>query len=321
MSKLTKTARTCFDIFIFLAACFMLFAILKWFQPFRRGFFCHDESLQYPFLQSTIGSSVVLLISLGVPCLVILTVELFKRLNNTACKRKPNAGTGCRIGYRLLQCYKHVGIFLFGFALTITATMITKHSTGRLRPHFFAVCQPELPDGTNCSNTTNFGRYITDYTCKNSNATAHMISEATVSFPSGHASLMFYAMLYVSIYLQSTLSTRASKLLKHLLQFIFIMLAWYVSLTRVADYHHHWSDVLAGASLGALLAVLVAVFVAEFFNCVRPNQRPQIRPSTSTTSSAKSATPVLPAYTFGSIPYLHHPHQYGQTYHNYGYVP
>jgi len=50
---------------------------------------------------------------------------------------------------------------------------------------------------------------------------------------------------------------RGSKLLRHLLQFLFIMVAWYTALSRVSDYKHHWSDVLAGSLIGSISALVV----------------------------------------------------------------
>lgn len=47
-----------------------------------------------------------------------------------------------------------------------------------------------------------------------------------------------------------------SKLLKHSLQFLAVLQAVFTAMTRVSDYKHHWSDVLAGLLLGALVAIV-----------------------------------------------------------------
>lgn len=36
-------------------------------------------------------------------------------------------------------------------------------------------------------------------------------------------------------------------------------------MSRVSDYKHHWSDVLAGLAQGSSVAILVAVFVSDLF--------------------------------------------------------
>lgn len=353
MKRLKSVARVSFDLLIFAGLCLSELALRKYFKPYKRGFFCNDESLQYPYRESTIGTVFLVAVVLAVPSAVMIVVELFKQLSPaTGEKRKSphhankSTGAGCRLGERLMHCYIQIGYYLFGLALCLVSTHITKYTVGRLRPHFFAVCQPQLPDGSTCKDTFNFGRYIEEYECIGQNMTASVLAQLGQSFPSGHASIFFYAMVYLAIYLQAALSTRASKLLKHLLQFIFIMFAWYVALTRISDYWHHWSDVVAGTILGSLTAFVVAVYVAHIFvrKPARSNSnvapKPPAKPSASpTNSSAKSnnSPPILPAYTFGTLPYLPHPHaataaavaaaaaqqqaQYAQTYHNYGYVP
>ncbi|TMW52845.1 hypothetical protein DOY81_002076 [Sarcophaga bullata] len=359
MKRLKSIARIGFDLIIFAGLCLSEVALRKWFKPYKRGFFCNDESLQYPLKESTISTVFLVTTVLAVPSSVMLVVELFKQLSPAANEKRKSPHqsnnssgnkSGCRIGERLMHCYMQIGYYLFGLALCLVSTHITKFTVGRLRPHFFAVCQPQLPDGSTCKDSFNYGRYIEEYECVGQNQTANTLAQLGQSFPSGHASIFFYAMVYLAIYLQAALSTRASKLLKHLLQFIFIMFAWYVALTRISDYWHHWSDVVAGTLLGSLIAFVVAVYVARIFvrkPLLRGNSngnvapKPPAKPAASpTNSSGKSnnTPPVLPAYTFGTLPYLPHPHaataaavaaaaaaqqqaQYAQTYHNYGYVP
>lgn len=46
-------------------------------------------------------------------------------------------------------------------------------------------------------------------------------------------------------------------MLRHLLQFLLLMFAWYTALTRISDYKHHWSNVMAGAAIGLSYALVV----------------------------------------------------------------
>lgn len=87
----------------------------------------------------------------------------------------------------------------------------------------------------------------------------------------------------VQIYLQSRMTWRGSKLLKHFLQYILLMMAWFTCMSRISDYKHHWSDVLAGGVIGITCATIIVsnskpnifglIFVLFFFNW---NVRPKI---------------------------------------------
>jgi len=38
-------------------------------------------------------------------------------------------------------------------------------------------------------------------------------------------------------------------------------MAWFTAMSRVSDYKHHWSDVLAGLTLGTIIALVVVNIV------------------------------------------------------------
>lgn len=61
------------------------------------------------------------------------------------------------------NCYKVIGVFGFGMACSQLTTDIAKYTIGRLRPHFFAVCDPDI----DCSKEDNRYRYIANFKCKN----------------------------------------------------------------------------------------------------------------------------------------------------------
>ncbi|XP_017479178.1 PREDICTED: putative phosphatidate phosphatase [Rhagoletis zephyria] len=323
------------DLLLFFVLIGVEIALRQWMPPQKRGFFCGDESLQYPFTSTqTFGFGALCIVALGIPFFVILIVELFRQLSHSRGKQHAHVAhesndDSCHCGRRWKNIYAQLGYYLLGMLMTLIATEIPKRAIGRLRPYFFSICKPRLVDGTNCDFERNEGQYFAEYTCEG-DLSHKMMAEMAMSFPSGHSSLAFYAMVYIALYLQVALSTRGSKLLKHFLQFGFVMLAWFVALTRVNDHWHHWSDVLVGILLGTLFAWLVARYVAKLFagRCSSSTSAAAAKllaHASVASASAQSATPVLPAYTFGSVPYLQHhgPNHaaYGQTYHNYGYVP
>ncbi|XP_017479214.1 PREDICTED: putative phosphatidate phosphatase [Rhagoletis zephyria] len=328
------TLRRFIDFLLFVVLIGVVIALSHLMPLQKRGFFCGDESLQYPFTgRQTFGFGALCIVALGIPFFVILTVELFRQLSPSRGKQHGHVAhesndDSCRCGRRWKNIYARLGYYLLGMQMTLIATEIPKRAIGRLRPYFFSICKPRLADGTNCDIELNEGQYFAEYTCEN-DLSQKMMAEMAKSFPSGHSSLAFYAMVYIALYLQVALSTRGSKLLKHFLQFGFVMLAWLVALTRVTDHWHHWSDVLVGILLGTLFALLVARYVAKLFegrcltSTLAASEKIMAHASIAS-ASAQSATPALPAYTFGSVPYLQHhgPNNAAedQTYRNYGYV-
>ena len=68
-------------------------------------------------------------------------------------------------------------------------------------------------------------------------------------------------MTFTVLYIEARIHFPQSKFLKFFLQLVVAQLGILCSLSRVSDYKHHWSDVLAGLLLGILIAVLI-------FDCV-----------------------------------------------------
>lgn len=56
-----------------------------------------------------------------------------------------------------------------------------------------------MPDGTDCSNPINYGRYIEEFRCLNNDITERLVKEMRLSFPSGHSSFSVYTMVYCAV--------------------------------------------------------------------------------------------------------------------------
>ncbi|SPP76338.1 putative phosphatidate phosphatase [Drosophila guanche] len=248
-------------VVLLIPICIYEFAV----DPVRRGFFCDDESISYPFRDNTITPVVLGLISGLFPLLVLLLVEYVRHMRAGELSTTVHL-LGWRMSTWYVELFRQAAYFSFGLLLTFDATEVGKYTIGRLRPHFLAVCQPQLTDGTLCSDPANLHRYVENYECVAEGYTVADVRQSRLSFPSGHSSIVFYSMVYVALYLQRKLTWRSSKLTRHFLQFLFIMLAWYTALSRVMDYWHHWSDVLSGSLLGVTGALITASYVARFFD-------------------------------------------------------
>ncbi|KAH8297122.1 hypothetical protein KR044_005176, partial [Drosophila immigrans] len=238
-----------------------------WGEPNKQGFFCDDLSLKHPYKASTIRSWMLYLLCAALPVSLILLVEFFRSQDKHSKKQfhhyhSQQEGSGyylchMELPHWLLECYRKIGSFVFGLGIEQLTTDIAKYAIGRLRPHFLTLCQPVLPDGSNCSDPSNAGRYIDQFTCSTPNLSAKMLKDMRLSFPSGHASFACYSMIFVVIYLQRRMRWPHLRMFRHLLQFLLLMFAWYTALSRISDYKHHWSDVLAGSAIGFTYAVVV----------------------------------------------------------------
>ncbi|SPP76341.1 putative phosphatidate phosphatase [Drosophila guanche] len=228
-------------------------------RTFKRGFFCSDLTIRYPYHECTITVPMLLLMKLLLPMLLISVVEIMR-----ICKR-------FRMRLYLRNLWRSQATFSFGFIATFLTTELAKNVVGRLRPHFYQACQPRLNDGTSCSDPQNADLYVEQFYCSNRNISARQIRELHVSFPSAHSSLSFYSMCLLAFYVHSVWQGRGSiRVLRHILQFLMLMAALCVSLSRVADYWHHWSDVLAGAVLGVVYAAITAIYVGDMLRPQRP---------------------------------------------------
>ncbi|KAH1169068.1 phospholipid phosphatase 1 isoform X1 [Mauremys mutica] len=219
-------------------------------KPYQRGFFCNDDSIKYPFHDSTVTSTVLYAVGFTLPIFSIIVGEGLSVYYNCL-----HSNSFVRNNY-IATIYKAIGTFIFGAAASQSLTDIAKYSIGRLRPHFLAICQPDWTR-VNCS----LG-YIENFPCQGNKV---QVNEGRLSFYSGHSSFSMYCMLFLALYLQARMKGDWARLVRPTAQFGLIAASIYVGLSRVSDYKHHWSDVLTGLLQGAVVAVLIVVYVSDFF--------------------------------------------------------
>ncbi|XP_024132104.1 phospholipid phosphatase 1 [Oryzias melastigma] len=220
-------------------------------NPYKRGFFCNDESIRYPLKEDTIPD--VLLGGVMIPFTIIVVVcgEFLSVYLPLARNQS--------FGRNYMSCvYKAVGSYLFGAAANQSLTDIAKYTIGRLRPNFLAVCKPQW-DRINCKT----GGYVENFTCTGD---PFLVKESRLSFYSGHSSFSMYCMIFLVFYAQARLKARWARLFRPTLQFFLVATAVYVGLSRVSDYKHHWSDVLMGLLLGGSVGIFTVFCVSNFFS-------------------------------------------------------
>uniref|UniRef100_A0A1A8NRK4 Phosphatidic acid phosphatase type 2/haloperoxidase domain-containing protein n=1 Tax=Nothobranchius pienaari TaxID=704102 RepID=A0A1A8NRK4_9TELE len=252
------------DVICLLVASIPFFACeMKAVTPYKRGFFCGDTTITYPYMERETISD--MLLTAGGIAITGLTIALAE------CYRVRFRGVHSRafVQNRYVSClYKEIGSFLFGCCVCQSLTNMAKLSVGRLRPYFLSVCNITYAS-INCTP----GSYISQVTCRQPNA--KLVEEARKSFFSGHASFAMYTMLYLAFYLQARVSWQGGRLLRPLVQFLLVMVAIYTGLSRISDYRHHPTDVLTGFIQGGLTAYWVAFHISSMFKpCTRTDLSP-----------------------------------------------
>lgn len=232
-------------------------------SPFKRGFYCDDESIRHPFKDSTVTATTLYLVGTFLNVLAFIPLEYIRvhelRLTHVKIGSLP-------IPACFWAWYRTIGVFAFGCCVSQLTTDIAKYMGGRLRPHFLEVCNPD-PGALNnrCKfDSPLYHQYITEdlLPCRGN---PDIIQEARLSFPSGHSSFSAFTMVFLALYLQSRMPWKRLKLLRPTLQFGVLMMAMATGLSRVSDYKHHWSDVMAGTIQGTVVALIIVFFVSDFF--------------------------------------------------------
>ncbi|XP_070493912.1 putative phosphatidate phosphatase [Chironomus tepperi] len=257
-----------FDVIAILTpVCFALF-LQNYVQPVQRGFFCNDHSIMYPQKKDTVPSNAMDMCGILGGILLIIVVEtLFNKSESTYnVNSRPVKLWNWTVKPYIQNLYHYITMYLFAQAVIRFLEEGIKAVVGRLRPNFMDICKPMLSDGTNCSNTKNFDKYIQDYTCSNANATPGDLRYIRVSFVSGHTSFSFMTAFFLVFYLESRMKCRQStQMLKNFLQLSLITTAIYISSTRLSDFKHHFSDVFAGMVLGCFIAYFVCFHMSNMF--------------------------------------------------------
>ena len=132
--------------------------------------------------------------------------------------------------------------FFVAVTFTLLITEVIKNSVGRLRPDFLARCQPEQ-------------NQINNPSC---NGDPAVVKEGRKSFPSGHSSLSFSGLGFLSFYLAGKIRLVDGRgyVWKVLVALLPLLGALLIAISRVDDYRHHWQDVTVGGLLGVAVTTL-----------------------------------------------------------------
>ncbi|CAG9539502.1 unnamed protein product [Cercopithifilaria johnstoni] len=133
--------------FIVLTLCAIPLLIFhKWVEPYKRGFYCDDETIRYPYRPSTVSRHMLIVIGLVVPAVLIISTETFRALTWERKCRNEFLHYQCRrhtVPRIIVRLYVFFGYFLVGVIFNQLMVDIAKYTIGRHRPHFIAICKPK----------------------------------------------------------------------------------------------------------------------------------------------------------------------------------
>nr|XP_045234748.1 phospholipid phosphatase 2 isoform X2 [Macaca fascicularis] len=111
--------------------------------PYKRGFYCGDDSIRYPYRPDTITHGVMAGVTTTATVVLVSAGEAYLVYTDRLYSRSD-------FNNYVAAVYKVLGAFLFGAAVSQSLTDLAKYMIGRLRPNFLAVCDPDW-SRINCS--------------------------------------------------------------------------------------------------------------------------------------------------------------------------
>ncbi|KAM8765486.1 phospholipid phosphatase 2 isoform 3-T3 [Rhynchonycteris naso] len=161
--------------------------------PYKRGFYCGDDSIRYPYRPDTITHGLMAGVTITTTVILVSTGEAYLVYTDRLYSRS-------NFNNYVAAVYKVLGTFLFGAAVSQSLTDLAKYMIGRLRPNFLAVCDPDW-SRVNCSV------YVqVEKVCRGSPAN---VTESRLSFYSGHSSFGMYCMMFLAVrYISDFFKTR-----------------------------------------------------------------------------------------------------------------
>ncbi|KII88787.1 hypothetical protein PLICRDRAFT_54613 [Plicaturopsis crispa FD-325 SS-3] len=127
---------------------------------------------------------------------------------------------------------------------------------GGLRPHFYAACKPNIPQGQAPSGI-GFGNLMYDRSVCTGDT--KQINDSLESFPSGHSTAAFAGLVYLALYFNAQLKVMSAHnpaYWKMILMFCPILGATLIAGALTIDEYHNWYDVVAGAIIGTACALV-----------------------------------------------------------------
>lgn len=143
---------------------------------------------------------------------------------------------------------------LYSLITAAVFQVMLKCLIGGLRPHFLAVCNPEVPPFGQQAGTGWTSIMYDRSICRGDK---DEIDDSLESFPSGHSTAAFAGFIYLFLYLNAKLKVFANyhpSYWKLIAIYTPVLGATLIAGALTIDEFHNWYDVVAGAIIGTAMA-------------------------------------------------------------------
>ncbi|PSN70187.1 lipid phosphate phosphatase 1 [Corynespora cassiicola Philippines] len=241
--------------YIIIVALIGIFYIVDKIPPFYQPFSINNYTLHYPFAErERINVFELCVISVGAPAVIIAfyTLVIDGIFSHQTPMPANRSGIKRLTGrYRLKDRLWELNCGILGLGLAVcfafTMTGALKNAIGKPRPDLIARCV--VPENYQEDRL----KLTTVETC--SVPRDAKLRDGFKSFPSGHSSVAFAGMFYLSLYLAAKLHIMDSKgeVWKAFIVLVPSLGAALVAGSRIMDARHHPFDVLSGSAMGILV--------------------------------------------------------------------
>lgn len=214
----------------------------------RYSFFCHDPSINKPYMGDNIGTILLIMGSL-------LIGILFFFIDSLLFLKKEKLFSYMNLWKVFIEGLLK---WLISFGCLGIILTVIKLICAYPRPHFIDVCNP-----IECRNSST-RNLITNFTCQNTkNFKNEILIDSFLSFPSGTSSATTYV-AFTLAFIINNMEMGANiflPALKNLIHTFLFIICFYVCCSRIGLNLHHASDIV----FGGLIAVIYGfIFIQHY---------------------------------------------------------
>lgn len=233
-SKSSLIIRWRFTDIVLLLILFIAYTASYYIQPFERQFYINDLTISHPFAEvERVNNTQLFFYAVWIPGITIAVLSLIftKPKNKIYCTYVALVGLGLSV------------------LSTSVLTDILKNFIGRHRPDFLSRCVPK--QGTP-ENVLVFAKDV----CTTKNL--DRLRDGFRTTPSGHSSLSFSGLFYLSLWLagQLVITNEYVGTWRSIVSFAPSLGAALIALSRTEDYRHHFVDIFIGSLIGLTIGYI-----------------------------------------------------------------